>query len=238
MSEETQKEATSVEASGGFAAPEEVFDPAQAVDIEETAIETSADTNPCWAGYEMIGMKVVDGKEVPNCVPVDTAWSEYVSREDLEELVSYFNSNVGPTRYAEFSSVDEVASRAAKKYLSLEDREEITNAIRWDVYGYLEYATNGLTASGEFYSEYLDLLPKGHPSSENPAVEDYASWISGAPGIDESSRDAIYASIVPSDDEVQTLHASTRVKTLVASGELPKETVTQIKEAILWSLSK
>jgi hypothetical protein len=25
---------------------------------------------PCWDGYEMIGMKEKDGREVPNCVPV------------------------------------------------------------------------------------------------------------------------------------------------------------------------
>lgn len=25
---------------------------------------------PCWEGYEMVGMKIVDGREVPNCVPV------------------------------------------------------------------------------------------------------------------------------------------------------------------------
>jgi hypothetical protein len=25
--------------------------------------------NPCWDGYEMVGMKEKDGKEVPNCVP-------------------------------------------------------------------------------------------------------------------------------------------------------------------------
>ena len=24
----------------------------------------------CWKGYEAIGMKVKDGREVPNCVPV------------------------------------------------------------------------------------------------------------------------------------------------------------------------
>ena len=29
------------------------------------------DPNPCWTGYEAIGTKVVDGKEVPNCVPID-----------------------------------------------------------------------------------------------------------------------------------------------------------------------
>ena len=29
-----------------------------------------ADDNPCWDGYEMVGMKEKDGKEVPNCVPI------------------------------------------------------------------------------------------------------------------------------------------------------------------------
>jgi hypothetical protein len=24
----------------------------------------------CWEGYEAIGTKMVDGKEVPNCVPI------------------------------------------------------------------------------------------------------------------------------------------------------------------------
>jgi hypothetical protein len=33
--------------------------------------EMSEDDNPCWKGYEMIGMKTKDGKEVPNCVPKD-----------------------------------------------------------------------------------------------------------------------------------------------------------------------
>jgi len=28
------------------------------------------DKNPCWTGYKMIGMKMKDGKEVPNCVPI------------------------------------------------------------------------------------------------------------------------------------------------------------------------
>lgn len=27
--------------------------------------------NPCWSGYEAIGTKMVNGKEVPNCVPVE-----------------------------------------------------------------------------------------------------------------------------------------------------------------------
>ena len=25
--------------------------------------------DPCWSGYQMVGMKKKDGREVPNCVP-------------------------------------------------------------------------------------------------------------------------------------------------------------------------
>ena len=36
--------------------------------------ETEAATeNPCWEGYVQVGMKMKDGKEVPNCVPADEA---------------------------------------------------------------------------------------------------------------------------------------------------------------------
>jgi hypothetical protein len=27
-------------------------------------------SNPCWKGYEAIGMKTKGGRKVPNCVPV------------------------------------------------------------------------------------------------------------------------------------------------------------------------
>ena len=59
---------------------------------------TASPDNPCWDGYVMVGMKTVDGKEVPNCVPENEAslgidFSEssvsefkYFSPERREEL--------------------------------------------------------------------------------------------------------------------------------------------------------
>ena len=38
---------------------------------EEIRILKEKESNPCWDGYEMIGMKDKDGKEVPNCVPIE-----------------------------------------------------------------------------------------------------------------------------------------------------------------------
>jgi len=41
--------------------------------------------NPCWKGYEMVGTKKKDGREVPNCVPVkETVVSEVTGREAKE----------------------------------------------------------------------------------------------------------------------------------------------------------
>jgi hypothetical protein len=33
--------------------------------------------NPCWKGYQQIGTKMKNGKEVPNCVPIIKEESEY-----------------------------------------------------------------------------------------------------------------------------------------------------------------
>jgi hypothetical protein len=35
--------------------------------------------DPCWKGYQMVGKKKKNGKEVPNCVPVDEAFEEMMN---------------------------------------------------------------------------------------------------------------------------------------------------------------
>tara|TARA_R110000868_G_scaffold103107_7_gene284000 strand:+ start:636 stop:1748 length:1113 start_codon:yes stop_codon:yes gene_type:complete len=44
-----------------------------------------ATDNPCWDGYEMVGMKMKDGKEVPNCVPKN----ESVNEDKIDVLRNY-----------------------------------------------------------------------------------------------------------------------------------------------------
>jgi hypothetical protein len=62
--------------------------------------------NPCWKGYEMVGTKNKNGKEVPNCVPVkedidsddDVNYGlvepeEYdVEDEDMEDFISFMRT--------------------------------------------------------------------------------------------------------------------------------------------------
>lgn len=46
---------------------------------EEYMKVDEAKKNPCWDGYEMAGTKEKNGKEVPNCVPVEEANSKFHS---------------------------------------------------------------------------------------------------------------------------------------------------------------
>jgi hypothetical protein len=47
----------------------------------------SKESDPCWDGYEMVGMKTKNGKKVPNCVPKQK--TESVEEEILSEERSY-----------------------------------------------------------------------------------------------------------------------------------------------------
>ena len=38
--------------------------------------KVNEDENPCWKGYKQVGMKEKDGRQVPNCVPVEEELSE------------------------------------------------------------------------------------------------------------------------------------------------------------------
>lgn len=37
---------------------------------KKVVMEEKIMENPCWEGYEPYGTKILDGKEVPNCVPM------------------------------------------------------------------------------------------------------------------------------------------------------------------------
>jgi hypothetical protein len=43
--------------------------------------------DPCWSGYEMVGKKKKNGKEVPNCVPVSEDWQK-VNKSDKTDGMS------------------------------------------------------------------------------------------------------------------------------------------------------
>ena len=46
------------------------------------------DENPCWKGYEQIGMKKKGGKQVPNCVPIAEEY-DVVNEQDYNYFITY-----------------------------------------------------------------------------------------------------------------------------------------------------
>ncbi len=36
--------------------------------LEDGSVDLKA---PCWDGYEQYGTKILDGREVPNCIPIE-----------------------------------------------------------------------------------------------------------------------------------------------------------------------
>lgn len=47
-------------------------------------IDLISEIKPCWKGYKQIGMKEKDGREVPNCVPINEEIDEEIDEYDVE----------------------------------------------------------------------------------------------------------------------------------------------------------
>jgi hypothetical protein len=74
--------------------------------------------DPCWKGYEMIGKKMKNGKEVPNCVP-----KEGVKEETIAESggVKVFKTDAGHIeKYGENNFAVYLDGKKQKAYDSLE----------------------------------------------------------------------------------------------------------------------
>ena len=65
--------------------------------------------NPCWKGYEMVGTKNKNGKEVPNCVPVKENDNPggYWGDEATEDINSDDDVNYGLVEPEEYDVEDE-----------------------------------------------------------------------------------------------------------------------------------
>ena len=72
--------------------------------------------NPCWEGYEAIGTKMVDGREVPNCVPI---------KEEMEKIVK----EGFPIPSPEGESEEEYISKCMKAISGEYDTQEQALAV-------------------------------------------------------------------------------------------------------------
>lgn len=204
---------------------------------KSSAITAAGD--PCWEGYKQVGMKKGrDGEMVPNCVPVKAAQSlekiqSVLTSDEIEEVLSLYNSKVGGSRQVGLSAAAEVASRSYDAYADSCSNAELADAILWELHSFLEYSTLNQTDALEEISEHNDLLNTGHPATAIIAsTASQIEWIAGAPELDESSRDAVIASLTASSDSIESIHATSRVKALVSSGAVSKDTMSLINSLL------
>jgi Mg2+ and Co2+ transporter CorA len=71
------------------------------------------DDNPCWEGYVMVGTKLKDGKEVPNCVPEEDVTEEM--REAVSRIMKQKNKNRKKRKFMSNSKADLRKTKAKRK---------------------------------------------------------------------------------------------------------------------------
>lgn len=135
----------------------------------EAALDKGKD-DPCWEGYVQLGMKEVDGKMVPNCVPIDAASSEKVLfstsvEETLASKVKNHNKKSKSGRKTTKTVAKAVYRRGAKNY-SASQMATMTRseAALQRVDAYLRLLSSG-SPRNPSYIEDNDLLPASHPRS-------------------------------------------------------------------------
>jgi hypothetical protein len=129
--------------------------------------------NACWPGYEAIGTKILDGKEVPNCVPVkmtDDDFAESIS--DYPESVK--NAAKRAVEYADKNGWGSCGTDVGKQRASqLSKGENISVDTLKRMYSYLSRHKGDLDSSKSYEDGCGKLM--------------YDSW-GGEAGLDWSER--------------------------------------------------
>jgi hypothetical protein len=139
----------------------------------------------CWDGYEAIGVKTVDGKEVPNCVPVKTAGNKSWSRmfRPGTYLNTFFSEKDIPIKSFRVKDskglehiidndvvVEAIAQTSGQERKKIEDTLRKIDFANGDVNRFLEHLAKGLA---EQYSGVMRGASKktATPSTEEELLE-------------------------------------------------------------------
>lgn len=95
--------------------------------FNSTAIDEKKD--PCWDGYKQVGMKDKDGKEVPNCVPID---ENLDYGDDIDETKKGLWANIHAKRKrgekpAKPGDADYPTKKSWEKTVKASQKEAFTN---------------------------------------------------------------------------------------------------------------
>ena len=120
--------------------------------FQEGSNDILDETKPCWSGYEQIGMKKKNGKEVPNCVPINENMGESNNYMFWQNLKTIHHAS-GELLNMDRAKIDEMAANGhawAVDHIatSADDIEE--------VYHFMEANIEGEDYDGETEGGYED----------------------------------------------------------------------------------
>lgn len=128
--------------------------------FQEGSNDILDEMKPCWKGYKQVGMKEKNGKEVPNCVPIN---------ENEEEG--------SPTRYMFFSNLEQIRRQAGLLLDLDEDKiEAILNSGH-------DWAADHIATAKESFDQVFDFLMNETKSGDawksvdiEDHEDDYSEW--------------------------------------------------------------
>ena len=92
--------------------------------VEDT--DKKAD-DPCWKGYKQVGMKMKDGKEVPNCVPMNEEELKEAGIDKSEVDYSHIEEDASNDKSDDGEGLDKADPKAAKKKFKDRKDKDIDN---------------------------------------------------------------------------------------------------------------
>jgi hypothetical protein len=87
--------------------------------------------DPCWKGYQQVGMKKKNGKEVPNCVPKESSVDEKfkVSYKDTGTYTVAFRNKNGKIE----AEVLAKSKESAEKQVAIRNKKVKSTDGKWEV---------------------------------------------------------------------------------------------------------
>ena len=112
-----------------------------------------SESGPCWSGYKQVGMKMKNGREVPNCVPEETAVEERTTLKKDKKLPNLLIPKKGKAGHTSYSRKKAVRKLAASftEFKKMNDWGEVeedaegkklNNPTKGDVKKYKVYVKN------------------------------------------------------------------------------------------------
>jgi len=146
------------------------------------------DPNPCWSGYEPIGTKVKDGKEVPNCVPMKQSFASYddypeAAKNNAQRALDWADENgwgscgtpVGKARANQLAKGEAISVDTIKRMASFARHKQNSTTPYGEGCGGLMWDAWGGNAGVDWASRKLKQLQREELSVEEQEIIDHLS---------------------------------------------------------------